>query len=221
MGQLAPNPFAVAATADVDFPQAKSKTPIVIAVVLGLLAVAGIVAVIATTSGSPPPVPAPAPSPAAPPAPVTQPTAAVTPTETATAAPTANTPPNSNGNPLAPPDASPRPSSGNFSDLFAQGVEKAGKGTPSSAQPFDADAAKRAVAAVLPQVAACKEGGSPVGQTAAAVTFDASGKVSGVTVGAPFAGTSTGTCMVTAFKQVRVAPFSGLPQTVSQVVSLR
>ena len=84
----------------------------------------------------------------------------------------------------------PHPSpgaSGDFSQLFAAGAEKAQKGgSGASAKAFDAEEAKTAVAAVLKLVAACKEPGGPTGQSAAAVTFDASGHVSSVTIGAPF-----------------------------------
>jgi hypothetical protein len=73
----------------------------------------------------------------------------------------------------------------------------------------------------LKAAAACKEPGGQMGQASATITFEASGNVSSVTVGAPFAGTTTGTCIITAFKRAKVAPFSGLPGTVSQTISLR
>ena len=105
--------------------------------------------------------------------------------------------------------------------MFAAGAEKAQKGGSSgSAKAFDAEEARTAVASVLKAVAACKEAGGPSGQTSAAVTFGPNGQVTAVTVGAPFSGTSTGTCIITAFKSAKVTPFNGLPGTVSQPVSL-
>jgi hypothetical protein len=223
MGVMAPSPFAVGATTtDLDFPKPKSKLPLVIG---ALVAVGVIVGIVVMTSSGPKPGPVATPA-APPPAPTTAPSptaeATAAPADTATAAPTPAT--GAGRDPLAPPEApaSGKSSSG-FSDLFAAGMEKAEKSgsTPAPGQPFDAEEARRAVAATLRTVAACKEPGSPLGQTTAAITFDSSGKVSSVTIGAPFAGTSTGTCMVTAFKQVKVTPFAGLPGTVSQAVSLR
>lgn len=219
MGMLAPNPFgALPNTTELDFPPQRSKLPYVIAGLLGAAAIAGIVAVFLTSKAAPPPVPVPV---AVPAATATSPSLTA-PTSTAgdTASPTPGAP-----DPIANPNGAPGATgSGNFSQMFAAGVESAQKtGGPVAADhpPFDADAARKAVAAQLTKVAACRDAGSPVGQTSAAITFEPSGKVSGVTVGAPFAGTSTGTCMVTAFKEVLVAPFSGAPATVSQIVSLR
>lgn len=216
MGMLAPNPFGALPTAtDLDFPPKRNKLPYVIAALLGAAAIAGVVAVFLTSKAAPPPVPVPVAVPTATTPLLTAPTAPATTADTATrAAP----------DPIANPSGAPGATgSGNFSQMFAAGVESAQKtGGPVAANPpFDAEAARRTVVAQLTKVAACREGGSPVGQTTAAITFEPSGKVSGVTLGAPFAGTSTGTCMVTAFKEVQVAPFSGAPATVSQIVSLR
>jgi hypothetical protein len=223
---MAPNPFAVAATTtDLDFPKPKSKLPLVIGALVVIGAIVGIAVAVTRSGSAPGPVATPA---AAPPAPPGPPTPAAT--ETATAAPEATTtgptgearPSNQGGDPLAAPGPAPK-AGGGFSEMFAAGMEKAEKSgsAQSPGHPFDQEEAKRAVAATLRKVASCKEPGSPTGQTVAAVTFESSGKVSSVTIGAPFAGTSTGTCMVTAFKQVTIAPFAGLPGTVSQAVSLR
>jgi hypothetical protein len=219
LGQLAPNPFAVATTTDLEFTPARSKTPFIIGGIVLVLAAAGI-AVAVTGSGShptPPPVPtAPPPTPAAE-ALTTPPAPTAAPEETAAPeAPAPTTKPQDNiaGTPH------PSASSSDFSQMFAAGAQQAQKGTPSTTKAFDAEAARSAVAAVLKSVAACKEPGGPTGQSAAAITFDPSGHVSSVTVGAPFSGTSTGTCIIGAFKGAKVAPFSGLPGTVSQPVSL-
>lgn len=216
MAQLAPNPFAVATTTDLEFTPQRSKTPFIVGGIVLVLAAAGI-AVAVTSSGShpaPPPVPPPAP---AAPAPTTPPAAA---TETAPAAAVTTTPPTKPSDDIA---GAPHPSatSGDFSQMFAAGAQQAQKGgTTSSAKAFDPEEARAAMAGVLKSVAACKEPGGPTGQTSASVTFDASGRVTSVTVGAPFSGTSTGTCIISAFKGVKVAPFNGLPGTVSQPVSL-
>lgn len=105
--------------------------------------------------------------------------------------------------------------------MFAAGAQQAQKGgTTSGTKAFDPEEARTAVAGALKAVAACREPGGPSGQTSASITFDATGHVSSVTVGAPFSGTSTGTCIIGALKSAKVTPFSGLPGTVSQPVSL-
>ena len=117
------------------------------------------------------------------------------------------------------PGTQPQTPSGNFSDLFSKGVK--GSGSAPGTKGFDEAAARAALADLLKTAAECKEPGGPTGQASATVTFEPGGSVSGVTVGAPFAGSSTATCIVTTFKRARIAPFSGLPGTVSQVLSLR
>ncbi len=217
MAQLAPNPFAVATTTDLEFTPQRSKTPLIIGGIVLVLAAAGI-AVAVTSSGSrPAPPPVPPPAPAAP--------AATTPPATTATQSTASpegmaAPPSKPSDDIA---GTPRPSAsnGDFSQLFAAGAQQAQKGgTTASAKPFDPEEARTAVAGALKAVAACREPGGPSGQTSASVTFDATGHVSSVTVGAPFSGTSTGTCIIGALKGVKVTPFTGLPGTVSQPVSL-
>jgi hypothetical protein len=217
MAQLAPNPFAVATTTDLEFKPSRSKTPLVIGALVLVLAAAGI-AVAVTNSGS---HPAPPPVPAAPPAPpptdtVVTPSAA---TSEATAAPETPPPPGKPQDNIA---GTPRPSAsnGDFSQMFAAGAQQAQKGSSSGTKAFDAEAARTAVAGVLKSVAACKEPGGPTGQASAAITFAPDGHVSSVTVGAPFSGTSTGTCIIGAFKAAKIPAFSGLPGTVAQPVSL-
>lgn len=217
MAQLAPNPFAGASPAgDVDFPASSKKGPIVLGVIVVIVAAAAGVAF--ALRGSTPAVP---PAPVAPPQTATaqpeQPAApAPTPEEAAATPPPAHPSDDIAGKPAAAAD------SGDFSKMFAQGAEQAEKSEASSAEKaFNAEAARAAVAGVLTTVAACKEPGGPTGQSNASVTFDASGRVSNVTIGSPFAGTSTGTCIITAFRAAKVPPFSGLPGTVSQPVSLQ
>ncbi len=218
MAQLAPNPFAVATTTDLEFKPSRSKTPLVIGAIVLVLAAAGI-AVAVTSSGS---HPAPPPVPAAPPAPPPTETVVTTPTTEppeATAAPETTPPPGKPQDNIA---GTPRPSasSGDFSQMFAAGAQQAQKGASSGTKAFDAEEAHTAVAGVLKSVAACKEPGGPTGQASAAITFAPDGHVSSVTVGAPFSGTSTGTCVIGAFKAAKIPAFSGLPGTVTQPVSL-
>lgn len=207
-----PDPFALAAATDLDFPNARSKKPLVIAVVVGAIVVIGILIVVLSSSSQPTANIA-----APPPAPAT----ATTPTETPKTpepAPGSEAARNDTGDPTAP-ATQPATPSGNFSDLFSKGAEKA-KGS-GEAKNFDEAQARTALSGALDAAAACKEPGGPLGQSTATVTFEPSGAVSGVTVGAPFAGSSTGTCIINAFKRVKVAPFTGLPRTVSQTISLR
>jgi hypothetical protein len=209
---FAPDPFT-AATTDLDFPPPRNKKPLVIAVVVGVLAVIGIGIAIASSSSreavniAPPP---PAPKHTAAPAETTKPEEPAPTSEPAREAPSDT----------GAPATQPQTPSGNFSDLFSKGAENA-KGSGTGQAGFDETAARAALAELLKPAAACKEPGGPTGQTSATITFEPSGAVSGVTVGAPFAGSSTGTCIVTTFKRAKIAPFKGLPGTVSQAISLR
>jgi hypothetical protein len=214
MAQLAPNPFAVATTTDLEYNPPRSKAPFVIGGIVLVLAAAGVAFAVLGSGSHPPPPPVPAAVPTAPPQ-------APSPSPAETHAAETASPPAHPSDDIA---GTPHPtgaSSGDFSQMFAAGAEKAEKGSGAGGdKAFDAEAAKTAVAAVLKLVAACKEPGGPTGQSSAAVTFDASGHVSSVTIGAPFSGTSTGTCIIGALKNAKMAPFSGLPGTISQPVSL-
>jgi hypothetical protein len=217
LAQLAPNPFAgTSPTTELDFPEPKKKGPLVIGIVVLVLAAAGAAIALGTSK---PKAPAPPPVPTVT---ATAPTAEATaPTSTSTSTPTPTATETQTGGELPSGPTAPPSANGDFSKLFAAGAEKAQKSdAPGSAKAFDPEEARAAVAGVLKAVAACKEPGGPTGQTSAAVTFGANGLVTGVTVGAPFSGTSTGTCIIGAFKGAKVAPFSGLPGTVSQPVSL-
>jgi hypothetical protein len=205
-----PDPFAVAATTDLDFPNPKSKRPLVIALAIGAVVVIGIVIAVATSG--PPPVANVAPPPPAP-------TTTTAPTESPKTEPTATSQPTQGDSQGSTTTATqPQTPSGNFSDLFSKGAKAKGSGPGKG---FNEAEAREALSGLLKSAAACKEPGGQMGQTTATITFEASGNVSGVTVGAPFAGTSTGTCIIAAFKRAKVAPFSGLPGTVSQTISLR
>jgi hypothetical protein len=210
-----PDPFAVAATTDLDFPSPRSKKPLVIAAVVGVLAIAGIA--VAVVSSSSPPVAAIA---APPPAPKETATAETKKPDEPEPTPTTEPAREERSDPTAPPTPAPAAPNGNFSELFSKGAESA-KGSSEGTKGFDDAAARAALSELLKPAAACKEAGGPTGQANATVTFEPSGNVSGVTVGAPFAGSSTGTCIVTTFKRAKIAPFKGLPGTVSQTISLR
>jgi eukaryotic-like serine/threonine-protein kinase len=76
--------------------------------------------------------------------------------------------------------------------------------------PLNRGAALSALAAAGGRARAC--GGSedgPSGSGRAMVTFSPDGPVSNVTLPAPFAGTSVGTCIATAFRSARVPAFTG------------
>jgi hypothetical protein len=202
-------PQPVLATADLEFPAPKSKMPLVVVAIVGVAALVGVI--VAVSGGSPPPPPPPPPV-------ATTPATTPGPAATPTPGPTPVTPPSPIENTPSGRTAAPAPGGG-FSDLFAAGAEKAG--TPGATRAFDMAEARKAVALVLPSVARCKEPGGAIGQSTAAITFESNGSVSSVTVGAPFSGSSTGTCIIGALKAAKVRPFSGLPGTVSHPVSLR
>jgi hypothetical protein len=196
-------------TADLDFPQPRSKLPLVMGGIVAAAAAVGVVIAVAS-SGEGPPAPTPP----------TQTQVAVGPTPTIETRP--NPMPNTVVEPVEPSTdtgSAPVPT-GNFSDLFAAGAEKAGD-HGSSGGPFSPEAARRAVAAVLKGVARCKEAGGSTGQATTSITFSSNGSVSSVTVGAPFAGTSTGTCIISALKEAKMPPFSGLPGTISYPLSIQ
>jgi hypothetical protein len=107
--------------------------------------------------------------------------------------------------------------------LFAAGARKAeskaGAAAPSGR--FDAAATKGPLAEAATQAQACKQSGGPTGKVTVVVTFDPSGKVSSATItDAPFAGTATAACISSALKRASIAPFSGLPGTVSKTFSI-
>jgi len=213
MGQLAPNPFAGVSSTDLVIPEPeKKKTGLIVGIVIVVLAAGGAAVALGTSKSAPPPPPVPTvTTPPPTDTPGTGPTAARDSTSTSTTQTGGELP------------SGPRPataqSGSDFSQMFAAGAEKA-KGGATGSKAFDAEEARSSLASVLKAVAACKEPGGPQGQANAAITFAPSGQVTGVTIGAPFSGTTTGTCIIGAFKAAKVAPFSGLPGTVSQPVSL-
>jgi eukaryotic-like serine/threonine-protein kinase len=75
--------------------------------------------------------------------------------------------------------------------------------------PLNRGAALSALAAAGGRARACGDADGPSGSGRAMVTFSPEGPVSNVTVPAPFAGTSVGTCIATAFRSARVPAFTG------------
>ncbi len=215
----------VADHASVDWPESKSKKPLLIG--LGLVAVAlvaGAVVMLGKKDEPPPstPVTALPPSPVSTPV-APSPAAAAAPTPTPAAATAEGSETASGSDPiLAAPDRGATPGAG-FAELFAAGARKAeskGASVAPSAR-FDPAATKAPLAEAATQAQACKQSGGPIGKVTVVVTFDPNGKVSSATITeAPFAGTATGSCISSALKRASIAPFSGLPGTVSKTFSI-
>jgi hypothetical protein len=85
--------------------------------------------------------------------------------------------------------------------------------------PFQADAAKVALAEAAAQAAACRKGDDPAGSAAVIITFAPSGRVTSATLnGPPFAGTATGGCIASTMRRAKVPPFDGDKITVSKTI---
>lgn len=214
-------PALVADHATVEWPEAKKKTPLI---VLGVIAAAAIVIGAVVMLGGKEEAPPSTPITAAP----ASPAAAPTPTPASTPTPTAATTQTgadtaSGSDPIATsPDPGATPGAG-FAELFAAGARKAeSKGaTVAPTARFDAAATKAPLAQAATDAQACKQNGGPTGKATVMVTFDPNGKVSSATItDAPFAGTATAVCISSAFKRASIAPFSGLPGTVSKTFSI-
>lgn len=205
--------------------QSQKRRNTIIGVMVGIVVIGGIAVALASGGAEKPLPPPPAPEPAATPAatPTSTPPSAAEPTGDSTSgsgsAPApegAKSPPPSAPLPGAP--ASPSPGGG-FADMFAQGAKEA---QPGGNGKFDAGLAKTALDDQLLSAGRCREPGGPMGMTRVAVTFAPSGAVSSATISdAPFAGTSVGNCISEAMKQARIKPFTGVPQTVTERVSIR
>lgn len=221
-------PAPVASHAGVEWPETKSRKPLVIGGAIAALLIAG-GAAFALSGEDPPPPPStpiaaapPTPSPTTPqaPEPPPEPTSATaTPPETTQqGADTA-----SGSDPVVTaPDPGATPGAG-FAELFAAGARKAeAKGAAgASTERFDPAATKAPLAQAATEAQACKQSGGPTGKVTVVVTFNPSGKVSSATITEPpFAGTATGACISSALKRATIAPFSGLPGTVSKTFSI-
>jgi hypothetical protein len=103
----------------------------------------------------------------------------------------------------------PQPEAVTLDDQDPPAPPKQPEAPPEDRGPLNRGAALSALATAGGRARACGEEGGPVGSGRAMVTFSPEGPVSNVTVPAPFAGTSVGTCIATAFRAARVPAFTG------------
>ena len=88
--------------------------------------------------------------------------------------------------------------------------------------PFNADAARSALAGAVAQASSCRKPGDPTGVAAVTITFSPSGRVTTATIGGPpFAGTPTGGCIAATLRRARVPAFEGDHVTVRKTVEIR
>ena len=87
--------------------------------------------------------------------------------------------------------------------------------------PFNRDAARSAVFSAAGSASACKGKRGPSGSGKASVTIGPSGKVVGVAISGPLAGTKTGRCVERLFRSVTVPPFEGGAVTLSKSFRVR
>jgi hypothetical protein len=214
---FATGPALVSDHATVEWPQAKSKVPLIVGLLVAVVVIIGLVLLL---RGSDPPPPPSTPISALPAAPSP---GSMSPTGSPTRAAQPGSDTATGSDPVvAAPDPGATPGAG-FAELFAAGARKAeSKGaTVAPTARFDAAATKAPLAEAAAQAQACKQSGGPTGKVTVVVTFDPSGKVSGASItDAPFAGTPTATCISAALKRATIAPFSGLPGTVSKTFSI-
>lgn len=215
-------PVLVADHATVEWPQAKSKTPLVVAgVIAAVVLIGGAVLALSGSDEPPPPATPIAPlTPPSPPAPAAD--AQPTPATASTAAQSGSDTAAGSDPVLARPDPGATPGAG-FAELFAAGARKAeSKGqTVAPSSRFDPAATKGPLAEAATQAQACKQSGGPTGKVTVVVTFEPNGKVASATITeAPFAGTAIATCISSALKRAAIPPFSGLPGTVSKTFSI-
>jgi Meckel syndrome type 1 protein len=220
-GQSSPAPVGASlpSTTIAEWPLKKRRTPLIIAALLFAVG-AGLFLL---TNSADDKLPGPTPIRALPAAmPNTKATAAQPPAPTTEPASSTGVGPGSR-TALDPPTPTTTPNAG-FAELFASGARhadsKKSDGGPS--QHFDQNAAKASLSAVAFDTAKCREPGGPTGRATVVVTFEPSGKVSSSTVSdAPFAGTSSGACIAAALKRATVPAFTGLPGTVSKIISIQ
>jgi hypothetical protein len=223
-GRPSPTPLgAVAPIADVPEWPKKSRAPLIIGA-LAVLAVGVLIFVLTRSSANDAPPPAPISAlPAAAPTTPSTPRAAEPAQATDTGGPSEQSPGSSAA--MEPPgSASMATPNAGFAELFASGARTADEkhGVTGPTQRFDAKAAKAALASAATQTSQCREKGGPAGKATVVVTFEPSGKVSSATVSdPPFAGTSSGACIAAALKRAMVPAFSGLPGTVTKIISIQ
>jgi hypothetical protein len=205
-----------------DWPEErKNRVPLILGIIVLLLAIAGGVYALKSKSDEqlPPPVPITALPAATPPATHAATPSAEVPPSTPEAAPAS-----ASRSAIAPPGSPTATPNAGFAELFANGARTADdkKGGPGQAQHFDQNAANKALATAAFETAKCREPGGPSGRATVVVTFEPSGKVTSATVSdPPFAGTSSGACIAAAMKRATVPAFSGLPGTVTKILSIQ
>jgi predicted Zn finger-like uncharacterized protein len=114
----------------------------------------------------------------------------------------------------APTAAAPKPTSalGAIAEAVKPPPTAAAPAAPAAAPGagFDRAAASSALSAIGSAVQSCKKPDGPTGAGRVKVTFATSGNVTTVVIdGPPFAGTSTGGCIMGKFRGAHVPPFSG------------
>jgi hypothetical protein len=97
-----------------------------------------------------------------------------------------------------------------------------GKATAKADGPaFNTKAAATNLAIAAARAHGCHMRGDPAGVVSADVTFAANGRVSDVNIAAPHTGTKTALCITYKLNTVRVPPYGGSSQTVTQPVALK
>jgi hypothetical protein len=227
-------------------PPAQKKTPVglIVGIVVGVLALAGVGVFVATSGGDKPGDAGSTADSAAATAQTTAPTAtnaAPTPTETVAA-----------NNPAGTNTAAPAGDPGATNKSASGGTAPAGTNTgkPSGTAPtaatttqpttppptatataetppagggaeFNRAAASSALNAASGAAKGCKKPDGPTGTAKVKVTFASSGSVTqSVVQGAPFAGTPVGSCIAGAFRSAKVPPFEGSPVSVTKSVTI-
>jgi len=131
----------------------------------------------------------------------------------------AATEPPKNTAPEAPSTPSADASAANDAETTTTVTEAA---VPTALPPFDAQAAKSALAAGALSASSCRKGDDPRGTAIVVVTFAPSGRITSATVnGAPYGGTATGGCVAATLRSMTVPPFAGNHVTVSKRVTIR
>jgi len=222
-GKSAPVSATPQVTAVPEWPQKKSRAPLILVAVL-LLALGAVAYFFGLKAAEDAPRPAPPISalPAvAPDAPHVGSAEVSAPPRTDSAAQPGSAP---RSNLLDPPGTPITTPNAGFAEMFASGARRADekKGPSDATLRFDPNAAKAALATAAFEAAKCRENGGPTGQATVVVTFEPSGKVTSATVSdPPFAGTSSGACIAGAMKRATVPTFSGLPGTVTKIISIQ
>jgi hypothetical protein len=86
---------------------------------------------------------------------------------------------------------------------------------------FNRDAASAAMGGAAGAASGCGRPDGPTGRCKVSVTFAPSGRATNVSVGAPCGGSPVGSCIAAAFRKISIPPFSGDPMTVSKTVTIK